>query len=82
MSELDGLVKLNDLSEREFFIELKKKDEQKIQILLKSNTPIDKFCKENEISDRIISHWLNDGSFLRLHSSGSNHNFAKYKVME
>lgn len=66
MSEIDGLVQLDDLPETEFFIELNKKDKYEIQNLLKSYSLLEKFCKENEISDRIISHWINDGSFLRL----------------
>lgn len=74
-----GVILLEDLPEKEIFINLKyifhKKIENRIRFY-----GIYKFCKKLNISNRIVCHWLTDGSLIRLDILNRILNFLNYSL--
>jgi intein/homing endonuclease len=63
---MNGFVTLEDLPEKEIFIELKPEFIEKIENLIRRNFKIKDFSEKIGISYRILSHWLNRESSIRL----------------
>jgi len=63
---MNGIVTLEDLLEKEIFIELKPEFIEKIENLIRRNFKIKDFSEKIEISSRVLSHWLNKESSIRL----------------
>lgn len=60
-----GVVLLENLPEKEIFISLKKDFYKKIENKIRFYG-IFKICRKLSVSNRIVCHWLNDGSLIRL----------------
>lgn len=63
MSEESGIVTLEELPENGIFVELEIEFKEKISSLVSNRK---KIAKELGISERILSHWLDEKSLLRL----------------
>jgi len=66
MNDLNGIVTLNDLPEKEIFVETKPEFRKDLCQTLKQRGNIKRISRETQVSDRILYHWLDDGSMLRL----------------
>lgn len=74
-----GIVRLEDLPEKEVFINLKKNFHKNLENKIR-NYGIFKFCEKLNISNRIISHWLTDGSLIRLDVLNKILSFFNYRL--
>jgi len=78
-SEQTGIVRLEDLPEKEIFISLKKNFYKKLEKKIR-NYGIFKFCRKLKISNRIICHWLTEDSLIRLDILNKILFFFNYKL--
>lgn len=65
MSEETGIVRLEDLPEKEVFVSLKEDFHKSLEKGIR-NFGVREFSKRIKSGERIILHWLTDGSSLRL----------------
>lgn len=77
--EQTGIVSLEDLPENEIFVSLKRNFHKQLEKKIR-DYGIFKFCKKLNVSNRIISHWLTDGSLIRLDILNKILNFFDYKL--
>jgi len=63
---MNGIVTLEDLPEKEIFVELKSEFIETIENLIRRNFKIKKFSEKIGISERVLAHWLNRESSIRL----------------
>ncbi|MEW6063269.1 MAG: LAGLIDADG family homing endonuclease [Nanoarchaeota archaeon] len=77
--EQTGIVELRDLPKKEVFVSLKKNFHKKLENKIK-NYGIFKFCRKLNMGNRIICHWLSDGSLIRLDVLNKILSFFSYKL--
>lgn len=66
MGKIDGIVTLEELPEKEIYVEVESKFISEIKKKIRKSLNTQKFRKWYKLKKRIISHWFNDGSLLRL----------------
>ena len=63
--EETGIVNLEDLPAAELYIELQKETHSLLEQMMR-NYGVTKVARELDVSERILLHWLSDGSAIRL----------------
>jgi len=66
MSEVNGIVTLEELPEKEIYVEVDSEFKEKIKDWIKNKHSLKEFSEKIETSVRIIEHWLSEESLLRL----------------
>jgi len=66
MNEETGIVALEELPEKEIYLDIEPISINRIKDTIKNNFSRKKFANKIRISERILSHWLTDCSLIRL----------------
>ena len=82
MSEQTGIVTLEELPPKEFYLRLKSKFVELIKRRIREKYKIEEICDLLAISDRMLLHWLNKESLLRLDIFKKIINFFDIKTNE